>query len=167
VFSSILFVDDEPEVLAGRVGDRPRGRRGRGPAALVERVLARLPAIVPCDAAAALLAPEGAATLHVRPVAMLTPAALEALRQGAERRRLERAIESLADPRSAAYMNPIRRVEASTRPTSSSTRITRHAHRNARASRSGSSDRRTRSAVLFVPSASARRCAWGPLSLSA
>jgi signal transduction histidine kinase/DNA-binding response OmpR family regulator len=63
-----------------------------GPSALVERVLARLPAIVPCDAAAALLAPEGgAARLHVRPVAMLTPAALEALREGAAASFLEQA----------------------------------------------------------------------------
>jgi PAS domain S-box-containing protein len=50
------------------------------PAALLERVLDRLPSIVPCDVAAALLAPEGGAPLClVRPVAGLSAPALRAV----------------------------------------------------------------------------------------
>ena len=61
--------------------------------------------------------------------------------------------------RRRAYMKPMRRVDASTRSTSSSTRITRQACRNASASRSGSSHRRRRSSTDLVPSARASRWA--------
>lgn len=57
------------------------------------------------------------------------------------------------------YMNPMRRVLASTLATSSSTRITRQAWRKASTSRSGRSERETRSWTDLVPSASVRRWA--------
>jgi hypothetical protein len=60
---------------------------------------------------------------------------------------------------SSGYMNPMRRVLARTRSTSSSTRITRHACRKASASRSVMSESETRSRTLLVPSASDRRWA--------
>jgi len=52
--------------------------------ALLARLLERLPRVVPCDAAAALLVPEGApAALAVRPVAALSDAALLGLEEDA------------------------------------------------------------------------------------
>ncbi len=55
-----------------------------GPARLLERVVERLPRVVPCDVAAAMVAVPGAATdLLIRPVAALSDAALLAVKEHA------------------------------------------------------------------------------------
>jgi CheY-like chemotaxis protein len=63
-----------------------------GPARLLERVVARLPRIVPCDVAAALLAPAGEApTLIILPVAKLDERALLQVQEDALAAHRERA----------------------------------------------------------------------------